>query len=474
MKKVVFYSLFVVLAFAILAVAAVAGVSGGYCGNGIIDTGERCELPGTQSNMNCPEPANTCSGNRLGERPSFGDCSALCKCVNDEFTYSCVKGACGAECASSEDCLQSTEKCVGAKLATRSQYAMCHFNCNCQETVFSDAKCVKDSCGAACSQDCDCSQTTESCRGTKTGTRREYGECTSGCQCRETPFLYTCVAESCGAECAANSDCSQDLTTCSGKKLGTRSGQCKSNCMCQYSPYKFQCVKDECGAACGVDKDCDDGNQATADKCASDCTCKHTPIPLCGDGIIGRAEQCESPGTSANAYCPESVNTCLGRRHGERAAFGDCNARCACEYKAYTYLCVVGQCGAQCASAEDCHQTTEKCVGNKLATRGPYAECHYNCNCQEIPFGDPKCVVGACAAQCSSDTDCIQSTEVCRGAKVGVRSEFGKCSSSCQCQETSPAGFVCSIGKCGAQCAVNSDCGQNEKCAGCMCICKDC
>jgi hypothetical protein len=57
---------------------------------------------------------------------------------------------------------------------------------------------------------------------------------------------------------------------------------------------------------------------------------------------------------------------------------------------------------------------------------------------------------------------------------TGTRREFGKCTTGCQCQETSATSFACSIGKCGAQCAMDSDCSENEKCAGCLCVCKDC
>ncbi|MFH0978989.1 MAG: hypothetical protein V1837_06855 [Candidatus Woesearchaeota archaeon] len=470
MKKHVLIAILFLSVCSMLSWSVAAGASTGYCGNGVINFGEKCESPGTADNSYCPESATTCSGQRTGERAEFGDCNTLCKCDYDTFTYSCVKDMCGAQCTTKEDCPQTTDKCVGNKLSVRPEFGMCHYNCNCQDTVFGPAKCVMDECGAACSQDYDCPQSTETCLGAKTGTRSVDGKCSSSCQCKETPFTYKCVANSCDAECGTKSDCT-DLTTCgSNHKLGIRTATCKTNCMCQYDAFKYQCVKDQCGAVCSKDTDCNDNNPDTKDQCLNDCTCKHTPVPRCGDGIVGRGEQCEFPNTLDNNYCLESVNECKGLMHGERTAFGDCNSQCQCVKKPLVYSCVVGECGAQCATKEDCPQTTEKCFGTKLATRGPYAECHYNCICQEYSFSTPKCVKDACNAQCAVDTDCSQSTEVCKGTMMGTRSEFGKCTTGCLCSETSATNFKCVKGKCDAQCSQDSDCDANERCSGCMCV----
>jgi hypothetical protein len=245
-------------------------------------------------------------------------------------------------------------------------------------------------------------------------------------------------------------------------------------------------------------------------------------MTACGNNVIDLGEQCELPGTLGNSYCAESASTCDGRRYGTRSAFGDCNSTCGCSLQPFAYSCQLGQCGARCASAQDCPETTEKCVGSKLATRAPFGECQSNCTCQKTAFSEPACVKGSCAASCSADTDCSQSTKVCKGGKLGLRSEFakcniycqcretlptsyactkgecggqctvdtdcsqftevcksnkvgfrsafGKCTATCECRETLPTSYACVKGKCGAQCAVNSDCAKNERCTGCLCV----
>ena len=45
-----------------------------------------------------------------------------------------------------------------------------------------------------------CSQSTETCSGTKLGTRDSYGDCNSDCGCNYDIFVYQCVEGSCGLQ----------------------------------------------------------------------------------------------------------------------------------------------------------------------------------------------------------------------------------------------------------------------------------
>jgi len=77
-----------------------------------------------------------------------------------------------------------------------------------------------------------CSQTTSSCSGNQTGTRDSYGNCGSTCQCSQDPFTYSCVKDSCGAECSINSDCANK---CVGD-VRYYNGQCGStSCACTFT-----------------------------------------------------------------------------------------------------------------------------------------------------------------------------------------------------------------------------------------------
>ncbi len=82
-----------------------------YCGDGIVTSPEECELPGTNNNPYCSQTTQACSGKKLGVRDAFGYCNEYCGCIDDPFSYSCVKGQCGAECDSDDDCPCPGDKC---------------------------------------------------------------------------------------------------------------------------------------------------------------------------------------------------------------------------------------------------------------------------------------------------------------------------------------------------------------------------
>ena len=75
------------------------------CGDGFVfPTFEQCEFPSTFNNPFCSQSLTTCLGTKQGTRDGFGDCDAFCDCVPDPFTFQCIKGQCGAECDSNDDC----------------------------------------------------------------------------------------------------------------------------------------------------------------------------------------------------------------------------------------------------------------------------------------------------------------------------------------------------------------------------------
>src|SRR3989344_1508990 len=79
-------------------------INSGLCRNNKINNGEACEDPETKNNKYCLQQKSECIGSRLGIRDSYGDCSSQCLCSNDKFIYQCVKDNCGAECSNDNDC----------------------------------------------------------------------------------------------------------------------------------------------------------------------------------------------------------------------------------------------------------------------------------------------------------------------------------------------------------------------------------
>ncbi|MFH0977661.1 MAG: hypothetical protein V1837_00020, partial [Candidatus Woesearchaeota archaeon] len=482
-----------------------------YCGDGTVNGNEQCELPNTNSNHNCPETTEECSGHKKGTRGSFGNCNSNCMCNNNQFSYQCVAGACGAECSVNADCndgnpntldscsgdcqcvqepvcgndvinpgeecelpstlhnaycVQSTQECLGNKLGTRDSFGNCDPNCDCDETPFSYA-CVKGSCNAQCSSDSDCNDNDS----------KTADSCLSNCTCQHTPteFCGNRHVES-GEQCEPpnsfnNHFCFQSMITCVEHKLGIRDsyGNCDAQCGCIDDPFTFICVKGICGAQCDNNADCNDQNPHTIDSCTAGCMCTHQQLPFCGNGVVDSGEQCELPNTAGNSFCPQSCSICEGPKQGTRAAFGNCDAFCGCTNTPFTFACSQS-CGAVCEDNSDCDDqnphTTDVCTSN--------------CTCEHRTgqfCGDGQINSGEQCELPSTQFNlyCAETNETCIGHKFATRPGFGDCTSSCQCMPKEFCPGVCIAGKCGAQCSVNAECNDqnpltNDICtADCMC-----
>ncbi|MBN2101454.1 MAG: VWA domain-containing protein, partial [Candidatus Aenigmarchaeota archaeon] len=320
------------------------------CGNGIVEGGEECEWGGTYA----------------GKYKTKADKTQYA-CNEDDTYWECDQVSCLYEYVNECEYLCSAdERCDGEEPASYTpDGGYCTYECEyktfepvCGNSVVESG----EQCEMPSTQNNNyCTQSTGPvCSNKLTGTRTDSkGDCDSDCLCDDDPYNYVCVKDSCNAQCDSNDDCPQSTSTCSSYpgKYGTRDNQgtCKSSCECQYDSFWYRCDIDHCDAECETNADCDDGNPYTTDYCANNCVCGHTTEPFCGDGSIGSGEECEFPGTTNNENCPQS---------------------------------------------------DESCVGNKLATRDLLGNCDGDCGCVYDPFGDPQCVVGECSATCAVDADC--------------------------------------------------------------------
>jgi hypothetical protein len=172
-----------------------------HCGDGQINLAkEKCELPNTQKNLNCAQTTERCQDTKRGSRDSYGSCDANCGCQNDDFTYSCVKGECGAECGKNADCGLSTcnatytDYCDGKRLV---EYDM---------DSSLDSTFVQDSCQNTCGGMCSCN------------------ECSPNCQAPQThPH---CSKDVCGGQCTTNADCDDGN--------GRTNDTCSNGCTCEH------------------------------------------------------------------------------------------------------------------------------------------------------------------------------------------------------------------------------------------------
>jgi len=132
-------------------------------------------------------------------------------------------------------------------------------------------------------------------------------------------------------------------------------------------------IKNQC---CGDEKDefFVEGNDGTVACCSSNISyvvnglCSESAI--CGDDVKSNSEECESPETLNNVYCPQLIEECQNGKVGMRDKTGNCNSACTCTYDIYKYSCKRGKCGAQCSDNADCEsnsfcsQTDCRCYGS--------------------------------------------------------------------------------------------------------------
>jgi hypothetical protein len=221
-------------------------------------------------------------------------------------------------------------------------------------------------------------------------------EVTDSCTTGDKTITHECSVLECDAECDATNNCAPITCSmkfddrCSGKKLVDYNGNklldskivtdsCDRTCSltscecsdcyvsCEATPTE-SCVPGVCGAVCKIDSDCDDGNVHTTDSCLNDCTCKHTNLDFCGDGIIQVGETCELPGDLNDNSCAQTTSECSGKKLGTRDAFGNCDSSCGCSSDPFNYVCVKDSCGATCDDNSDCPDYCEGDVKHNSRT----------------------------------------------------------------------------------------------------------
>ena len=394
------------------------------CGNGIINSGEQCELPLTKNNNYCLQSNHQCSGTLYGTRDSYGNCSSTCQCVYDLFSYSCSAGNCGAECGVDSDCND--------------------FNSN-----------TADTCDLS---NCSCKHTpVQSCSGSN-----------SSLLTRFSPSSCTNSSGTFSSYCSGNVAYMRGCNFVSGVCVVTPPYDC--------TPYNMTCSGGYCSA-------CKPGftwvNSANPKE-----GCK--PVSACGNGVINFGEQCELPNTVNNNYCLQSNHQCSGRLYGSRDSYGNCNSACGCSYDSFSYSCSIGHCGAECDSMNACPMTNcdykDGCVGNDYYDYvDVFNSCSSGCECSHTACGSPtiyysdaRCVsppscgngVINFGEQCElpntvNNNYCSQFNHQCSNKLYGSRDSYGNCNSVCGCSYDSFT-YACSVGNCGAECDSTHACSLTQ------------
>jgi len=245
-----------------------------------------------------------------------------------------------------------------------------------------------------------CSQATSTCSGNQTGTRDSYGNCGSTCLCSYDPFTYSCVKNSCGAQCSVNSDCPNK---CVGN-VRYFNGACgPSSCSCSFQT-------ENCDNSDGwynttekqwVNLDvCREKEQLKQEYRDYSCAPGGCTYAVTGYQWIDTGNTRNKPdGTNCGTNTTSCQNDyCLGLVFYD-FTFNSCNR-----------LCLGGSCG----SCNTCSLTTQACTASGCcdATCNSLTGCgsaKNNNNCQPYCLDNVRYFSGTCGAGCS----CSYQTENC-------------------------------------------------------------
>ncbi|NIO22538.1 MAG: VWA domain-containing protein [Candidatus Aenigmarchaeota archaeon] len=426
-----------------------------YCGDGILDPGEECEIAGDYAGWGPWGHEYTCKGDNTYyhcvncQYEHVNECEYYCsgdfECDGHppmtyletcDYGYDYLQDYCNEVCELEDNNCESDytgctsdPECDELEPNTGDcnymcQYKPSHMECNYQKLTCElvgtpgDDECVTF---GDCPQHKVCDYILDQC---KIVEGEGVDECSTFGDCTHTECNYvdlTCdTAEAPGTdECVTFDDCEQHrVCDYVGQQCKVVEGpgmdECQTydNCfhdICDYST--FTCEEEPVtkpGDSCSVNSDCYEkicdydqfvckkvqpGTPGTSCMTWDDCA-------FCGDGMVTPPEECELPGTNNNLYCSQTTSECSGKKLGTRDAYGDCG-QCICEYDPFEYSCVKGQCGAECDSNDDCG-----CPGDKCHQTYPnwldypeYSTCsEEDCTCADCePVGSichPNCMKG--------------------------------------------------------------------------------
>ncbi len=245
---------------------------------------------------------------------------------------------------------------------------------------------------------------------------------------------HGCIDGECLPECQVDGDCDDGLW-CNGPET---------------------CVNNECVP--GIAIDCDDGIDCTIDSCnEQEDRCDNTPDDsLCNDGLFcNGVETCDiltgcEPGTpiDCSSFNILGIATCDNNpdnnpltwdfRQEVISMCDESSDSCTTGNDNITHTCNTS-CGAECIIDEDC---PDKCT-TKSHKLYEFIGCE-DCVCE---YGGYSCVIGECGAECDSNDDCTCPEDKCNGTTLLDYPDYGECgtagSEGCLCQNGTGQGEEC-------------------------------
>jgi hypothetical protein len=265
-----------------------------------------------------------------------------------------------------------------------------------------------------------------------------------------------CTDKGCASQCQADADCPKGTVCDAGGHVcrapGTTPGNTKQ---------------------CTTTKDCGAGAACEGGKCQA-CGGTNGPCPCASTA------DCATPGDVCSAgYCTAASNTC---KYSSECGSGK--------------VCADGQCTGDCGANPSACQSGQICVkGACEADPSVKPQCQNDTQCSGAT---PKCVAGACTAQCTTDSQCPGGDYCNQGACVVDKRPKPVCASAAECganqqclqgycKYTCKSDGECKlidarIGYCGkdnvcrtlqeaqAQCTQSSECSGGKSCVANQCL----
>jgi hypothetical protein len=434
--------------------------------DGMCDGAGACRL--YVSGVSCG--ASQCVGNKATGQI----CNGLGACGNDPAgadcaPYLCAAGACPSSCVSDLQCTPGSFCDTGLCAPKRASGAACTAASQCASAFCVDGVC----CATACTQLCQaCSAAAKQsgidgeCGPAKTGTD-PHGDCPddgkASCQrdgqCDQGACRLYAKGTLCGAaQCVGNEATPQ---SCDG--LGSPCGLEPSGVDCG----AYLCVAGTCPASCAADSQCANGHYCDQAQCkpkgmpGAACTAStQCASTFCVDGVCcdqacgAQCAACDVPGHEGT--CSPSQGAPEGGRPACDGAGTPCAGSCDGMSKdKCAYPNELTPCGSTCA---DDKQTLSVCnAGGDCVAKAPEPCGAYTCDgttqCRTACAADADCATGY---RCSSDDKCVPTSSATCIDDVTLKAPDGK-TSSC-------APFLCSGSACRTTCASLADCAPGFAC----------
>jgi hypothetical protein len=458
------------------------------CGNGMVETGEECDPPGT-----CPASCPNKGCTKFVRQGDPAKCTA--RCVEMGALTACTDddGCCPATCnaTNDRDCNVKCDNGVKEGKETCDPLSSCPTSCppmGCQLRKLVNggtctAECVNDRqqtacmsgdgcCPSSCNHNNDgdcppcggsgqmccggtCNGANLSCQGGKCAACGGNGDPCCGGSC--TGAMLSCQngkCASCGGTnqpCCPGNSCGSGLT-CDGKTCVVPCGDNGQNCCANGScnDANLACSASKCRSCGASGQPCCGGSRCNG----SNLSCQGNQCAACGGngqaccdttgcsgGLVCQGGKCQPPcGHDGEACCTES--SCLG-------GLG-CNGSGRCQTKLAN--------GANCKGVPESLCQTGNCVDNvccKSASCSPCSKCGSSGNCDPLPDGTQ---VSGCngTKACDGAGNC-KSTLIKDGMQCRTDSNGNNLDSSCESNYCNRAGFCQPCGALNQNCCTSGN-----------------